>query len=314
MSKTKKILSVLAASTILFAMAVFLSDPAEYARAVSEGISLWGAVVLPAIFPFLFLTALFTGLPPFRALSRKLSPAMGKLFRVSGEGGGAALLAALSGYPVGARLISDLFESGRIRKEETFRLSCLCTTSGPPFLVGTVGCMMFQDVTCGWILLVSHLFAVWLVCFFMRFFGKKGYISPASPLHREENVLSDSLYRAVISVLCVGGYIALFSCFGEMLERLGVFSPFGGNVYLEGALRGLLEMTTGCAFLSAYKTPLSLALSCALVTFGGLCVLCQQASYLSHAGVRLLPFLGVKALQAAVAFLLCLALASLLCF
>lgn len=295
----------------LFAAALFLTDPETFAESILDGISLWAVCVLPAAFPFLFLTALITALPPFAAFSRKISPLAEKLFRVSGAGAGAALLASVSGYPVGAKLFLDLQSGGKIRKEETLRLACLVTTSGPPFLVGTVGAMMFQSAALGWVLLFSHLAGVWLVCFAMRFFAKPAPGAPPLPKPADPNLLYDSLWNAVVSVLCVGGFIALFTCFGEMLASLGLFRLLGGSVYAEGLVRGLLEMTTGCNVLCGDPAPFAAALSCALVTFGGLCVLCQEIAYLSRAGVPTLPFLGVKFLQALVAFAICYPLACL---
>ncbi len=288
-------------------MAVFLSSPARYAQSVLDGISLWAACVLPAVFPFLFLTALLTALPPFSAFSKKFSPVMGKIFRISGAGGGAAILAALSGYPVGARLLCDLSESGAVAREEKFRLACLATTSGPMFLVGSVGCMMYRSMKAGAILLFCHLLSVWTVCFLLRFSAKRTEPVPPPPPARQDGLLYDSLYRAVISILCVGGLIALFSCFGQMLADLGLFRLLSFGPCSEGVLRGLLEMTSGCAALAELGTPLSLACACALVTFGGMCVLCQQATYLVRAGVSMPKFLLVKCLQAALAFGLCLA-------
>lgn len=315
MSTTRKLLSAFVCSVILFAMTVFLSAPARYAKCILAGISLWAANVLPATFPFLFLTTLLTGLRPYAFFSKKISPAAGKLFRISGAGGSAAILSALSGYPVGARIVADLYGGNTVARSETFRLACLCSTSGPMFLVGTVGCLMYNSAKAGWIALCSHLIAVWLVCFLLRFTAKPVQAALPSPSKKTENTLYESLYNAVVSILCVGGFIALFYCLGQMLSDLGFFKGitalFGGSVYAEGICRGLLEMTTGCNFLSSAGTPVSLALSCFLVTFGGVCVLCQQASYLSRANVKIFPFLGVKLLQALVAFGLCLALSSL---
>lgn len=318
MFAAKRLPSVIATLPVALAMVMFLIFPARYAESVRTGISLWAINVLPATFPFLFLTALFTKMKPYGYLARKISPAAEKLFRVSGAGGCAAVMSALSGYPVGAKTLCDLRERGAVSQSETFRLSCLCSTSGPMFLVGTVGCIMYESARAGWILLVSHLAAVYMICFILRFFGKKE--SSAPPPFRPEglNALYDSLYQAVVSILCVGGFIALFYAFGQILSDLGIFAPagtlFGHSplaAYAEGFLRGLLEMTSGCALLSGGKTPLSLALSCFLVTFGGMCVLCQQAAYLSRAGVKILPFVGIKFLQALLAALLCFALACL---
>ena len=307
-SKTKlSVLSIIVSAVVLLAIALFLSNPAKYAKSILTGIDLWAVSVLPATFPFLFLTALVTALPPFLALTRKISPLFERIFRVSGAGAGVAVLAALSGYPVGARLFFDLKQSGRIAKTETFRLACLVTTSGPPFLVGTVGSLMFGSAKAGWILLLSHLSAIYIMCILLGIFGKKESFSPPLPPSKpNSNLLYDTLWNAVVSVLCVGGLIALFYCFGEMLGSIGLFSVFGSNPFAEGVLRGLLEMTTGCSILSKIGSPLALGFSCALVTFGGFCVLFQQLAYLTRAGVKPLPFLAVKLLQAALAFALCL--------
>lgn len=323
MIKAKNLSTLIVSAIAVFAMTVFLIFPARYANAVSEGISLWAVNVLPATFPFLFLTALLSSLKLFSRLAEKISPAARKLFRVSGTGGCTAVMSALSGYPVGARLLFDLNERNLITKDERFRLACLCSTSGPMFLVGVVGGAMFQSAKAGWIALLSHLISVYAVCFLLRFCKKKGSKTPVQPVcfppaSGNQTSLYDNLSSSVTSILCVGGFIALFYAFGQMLSDLGVFA--GANAlfsltplapYGEATLRGLLEMTTGCALLAQTPCPLSLALSCFLVTFGGVCVLCQQLSYLTRAGIKPLPFTAVKFAQALLSAVICYALASM---
>ncbi len=300
MVRKKTLKSLFAALPVLFAMICLLTSPTKYGRAISDGISLWAVCVLPATFPFLFLTALFTRLSLYEGLSQRLSPLFSKVFGVSGAGGCAALLSALSGYPVGARAVLDLHESGRLGKDETFRLSCLASTSGPMFLVGAVGSGMFRSPAVGWAMLLCHLAAVWGVCFVMRLFAKP-VKAPPVPRDVSGNALSDSLYNAVISILCVGGAIALFYAFSEML--LSLLPPM--PPFCEGMVRGLMEMTAGCKAFSAAPSPLSAAACCFLTTFGGACVLVQQIAFLSRAGVKPLPFLAVKFIQGAAAGGLC---------
>ena len=309
MTYKKTIPSLFAAAAVVVAMAFFLASPARYCESVREGISLWAVSVLPAAFPFLFLTALFTRFPLFRRFSGAISPAAGKLFRVSGAGGSAAVLAMLSGYPVGARTVLDLYERGAIGEEETFRLSCLSTTSGPMFIVGVVGAAMFQNPLAGWVLLLSHFSAVWLVCLFLRI-GKRPLPSAPPRLQSGGNVLYDSLYSSVISILCVGGSIAVFYAFGQMLCDALVFLPLGDTD--TALLRGMLEMTAGCALLSKTPNALSLALCAFLVTFGGICVLVQELAFLTRARVKAAPFLAVKLLQGVLAGAICYPLALLL--
>ena len=298
---------VLAALPVLLAIVCLLVSPAKYGKSILDGISLWAVCVLPATFPFLFLTAVLTRLKLFEKLSARLSPLFSKVFKISGAGGCAAILSALSGYPVGARTVLDLYESGRLDENERFRLSCLASTTGPMFLVGTVGTNMFSSPAMGWMMLFCHYVAVFGVCFCMRSFGTapRKAVMPAA---KSGNTLYDSLYTSVISILCVGGSIALFHAFSEMI--LSFFRPMSS--FSEGVVRGLMEMTAGCKAFAGSPSPLSMAMCCFFVTFGGACVLMQQLAFLTRAGVRTLPFLAVKLLQGILAGALCFALAWLL--
>ena len=292
----------------LAAFCALLLFPARYAERAAEGISLWAVSVLPAAFPFLFLTLLLARLPLFGALSKKLAPPAAKLFRVSGAGGCAALLSVFSGYPAGARAMLDLYERGALCKKERFRAACLATTSGPAFLVGTLGAA--AGAAAGWLLFAAHLFGVWSVSFLL---GRRASPLPALPPPQRaeaENAVTESLSSAVLSVLAVGGAIALFYMFGCMLAD--ALSPLSLPKPLSAFLQGLAEMTSGCFALLSDLTPLSMALAAFLVTFGGACVLVQEWSFLKKTGIRLTPFLAVKCAQGVAAACFAFALAFLL--
>ena len=284
---------------LLTATLLFLLFPARYAKSVRDGISLWAVSVLPATLPFLFLTTLLTELDLFKKVTKLFAPPARGLFRISGEGAMAGLLSMTSGYPVGAKTVSELALRGRISEEEKFRVVCLSTTSGPAFLVGVVGSGMFLSPAVGWILYLSHLLGVGLVCFLLRFTAKpvavRPYLQEASP----PVTLGEALSGSVLSVLTVGGAIAIFYAFGQMIADMGAF--FSLPPLIEAVVRGLLEMTTGCALLAKMPSAFSIALCAFLVTFGGLCVLVQQLTFLSRIHIPALPFLLIKALQGAIA-------------
>lgn len=308
MQKAKKFFPYLTAVTVVLAMACFLAFPARYTRLVFEGATLFAVCVMPATLPFLFLTQLLTRQKVFHRAAGRIAPLAKKAFRVSGAGGLTAVLAALSGYPVGARTVLDLYERGGIAKSECFRLACLASTSGPMFLVGAVGAGMFKSATLGWILFASHLLGVYTVCFFLRFTAKKTETSaPALPLNTGGgNALADS----VLSVLTVGGAIAIFYAFsGILCDTLALAGLKNG--YLTAIITGLIEMTSGCKLLSGIGSVYAVALAALLVTFGGGCVLAQQFIFLSKAGVKPLPFLLVKLLQGVLAALFALGFSAL---
>lgn len=228
---------------------------------------------------------------------------MKKGFRIGGEGGCVALLSALSGYPVGARLVLSLAE--RTEKNERFRLACLCSTSSPAFLIGVVGAGMLNSATDGWIILSCHFFAVYAVGFFMGRFATHSFEeAPHTHQPSTDRLFSRTLEQSVFTTLFIGGYVAVFSLFGQMLSDCGVFS-FSNHPAAEGFLRGLLEVTGGCAILSKSQTPLTLPIICFLSTFGGACILMQQLSFLRKAEIPTAKFLLVKVLQATLSAILC---------
>ena len=157
-------------------------------------------------------------------------------------------------------------------------------------------------------LFLSHLVAVGLISLLLpRLTGHKKSASAASLPVRNGEPFSELLLGAVRSVLSVGALIALFFWLKEML--FSFLPPLSGVG--EGILSGLLEVTAGVSALAKLKTPLSLALAAAEVSFGGLCVNAQQLSFLSGTGVKVLPFLLVKCAHGLLAFSLCYPLARL---
>ena len=146
---------------------------------------------------------------------------------------------------------------------------------------------------------------MYAVCFFLRF-GKAAVRRP--PPAAAHTPLPEAISSSVLSVLFVGGAIALFSAFGQMLADACAFLHVPAA--LADVLRGLLEMTTGCALFAERVSAGSLALSCLFVTFGGVCVLVQQIAFLKDTPIKIASFLLVKLAQGCVAAAVCFALAS----
>lgn len=306
MPRMKKITSAAAFLLLVLFAAVFLSSPARFGQSVLNGLMLWLTAIVPTALPLLVVLSLMVRSPAFLSLTRRLSPFAEKLFRIPGAGAGAMLLSLLSGYPAGARTVAELASEGRIQKGDVFDTACLASTSGPAFCLGAAAAM-FGSPAAGMVLFGSHLLAVWSAGFLLpRLTRHKANPAPP-PLPKAREPFSALLFSAVQAVLSVGALIALFFCLKEML--FSILPPLSG--YGEGILSGLLEVTAGVSALANLKTPLSLALAAAEVSFGGLCVNAQQLSFLAGTGVKMLPFLLVKCAHGLLAFAFCYPLALL---
>lgn len=323
MSKNTKYAA--AASAVLAAILICMAiAPARYAAACLEGLRLWLNFIVPTLFPFFVLTALLTKLGFAAKASRKLSPFMQKAFRLPGAASYAFMMSALSGYPVGSRVTADLAQGGFIGREETTFAGALCSTSGPMFVIGSVGAAMFRHAGYGLILFASHLIGVVGVSLIAARLRKKAPAArkPLPPLARADNMLYESVYGAVLSILCVGGFVALFFVLTEMLSAfkllapLGwlfskIFSLFGAESAGMGFAVGLLEVTHGCAAV-AQAGKAALPPAAFLITFGGACILAQQLGYLKRAGAKAGTFLLCKLAQGTAAFFVCLGLCAVL--
>ena len=289
---------------LLAALLALLLFPVRCRGYLLNGVMLWAVNVLPAALPFLFLTAMFAQTPLFFAAAKKLAPFF-RLFGVSGAGGCAALLSLLSGYPAGAKAVERLCAGG-LAREERLRCACLASTSGPAFLVGVLGAALTGRPALGWLLFFAHVCGIFGISFLLgrrRSGAEKTAALPAA----QRITLPEALSSAVLSVLTVGGAVALFSLFGNLLSDL--LALLHVPAVWRALLTGLVEMTAGCHALLADPAPVTLALCAFLVTFGGACVLVQQWSFLQNTGIRPWAFLLVKALQGVLAALVCLLLA-----
>lgn len=311
----------MAASAALAAvMILLLVNPARYTESCRHGIAMWSTCVLPSLFPFFFLTAALTKLGAVGKISGFFRPVTRFLYRTGGLSAYVYLMSAISGYPVGSKLISELAEAGMISREEATRMSTFCSTSGPLFVVGSVGAGMFGSAKAGGIMLAAHLAAGLLAGLVFRGYGK-GSEREFSPLPPKEcdNLLYEAVYNAVINVLVVGGFITLFYVLADMLTDFLILAPItalfallfrgvpAGGQIAAALSAGILECTRGASMLAeAGLTPLTAALATALISFGGISITMQSIVYLKRAGVKLSVHVAAKILHALVAFGLCL--------
>ena len=88
--------------------------PQEALAASKEGMQLWLNVLLPVLLPFLILTGILIHTNMAGKLLQPVEVIWNKVLGVSAAGAYAVIVGALCGYPVGAKIISDLYENHQI--------------------------------------------------------------------------------------------------------------------------------------------------------------------------------------------------------
>ena len=299
---------------LLIALSILLAFGKGYSYAVTEGLRLWIACVLPALFPYFFITAVLSSLGVTDKIGTAAAPITKRLFNCGGITGYAFFMSLISGYPVGAKMVSDMKLNGLISDSESVRAAAFCSTSSPMFLIASVGNLMFKSPLFGLLLFISNVVSAILVGVIFSFYKRKEQpsekIAPAAK--NTDNVLYESVYSAVISVLVVGGLITIFYLLTEILSSLNVLTPFSNilsQIFSSEAkgnatCYGFFECTRGLKILAQEKISLfTLPIAAAMCSFGGLSVIMQSVAYLKKAKIKTALFLLSKILSAAFGFL-----------
>lgn len=259
-------------------------QPAKFISQSLNGISAWAFNVLPSVLPFMFFTKVLSALDFMPKLTRPFSKLSQKVFKTPPISIYAFTMAILSGYPVGSKMVADLYMQGKISKEDAFKMSSFCSTSGPMFIIGAVGIGMFNSSKIGYILFLSHAIGAVLNGILYRNFKLKDK-DQTNTITNDNNTtkthfnLSEIVLGSTLSILSVGCIITIFfiviECFSPILSLL----PNNIAYFFEG----LIEITKGCIDLSTLSNKfLAVALCSFTISFGGISTILQSITMLSN--------------------------------
>ena len=104
--------------SLLFILIALVVRPDKLMDSCYKGLLLFAVNVLPALLPFFFFSKILTSLNFADDLGRLLGKPFIKLYGVPPCASYVFSMSVISGYPIGAKLISDLYKSGSITRNE----------------------------------------------------------------------------------------------------------------------------------------------------------------------------------------------------
>ncbi len=311
--KTVRVLKLISLCLALtFLAGAIVIYPERYVTCCFQGFAMWAECVLPSLFPFMVITLILIK----SGAADKASLPLKKVTGVFGLPPAAALcfvISLCSGYPAGTKCVAEFYESGCLSARDCKKLAALCSTSGPLFIIGSVGVKMFGDKSAGQIILLAHIISVLSVALFLSLILKRGDNTEYKRAVPQGNLLYDSFYGAVTAVAVAGGFIAFFSVTAQILYDFNILLPleklialFTDEASASAVCRGLIEVTRGCRELAGTGSDLGVPFCGFLITFGGVSIILQQMGYLQKAKVSGAYFVAVKAVQGMLCFILLL--------
>lgn len=297
----KIIISGLVASLAAVSMILF---PEVVLKSAQKGIALWANSVLPALLPF-FICAEFMirlGIPSL--VGSFFEGAFQRIFRAPGSSAFVFIISITSGYPMGAKIIGQMRKRGELTDKEGIQILSFCSTSGPLFMLGTVGAGLLASPLAGVLISISHYISALIngIIFGVLLGEKKHGKIPGNKCIRIADsedllsfsmldVLTDSILSSLKTLGIICSYIIIFIYFTDLLEITGLPDIFK-STHERGFVKGLMEMTVGLDELSKSNL-IGLRLKCTiatfLISFGGFSVMAQSMSALE--GLKMNPFI-----------------------
>ena len=315
---------ILPAIFVLFTIFLFIFATTNLSAA-KTGLSLWASNVVPSLFPFFIATELLSYTPLVTYLGKIFEKFMRPIFNVPGIGSYAFIMGIISGYPVGAKIVTNFYSNNLCTKHEAERLLTFTNNSGPLFIIGTVGISMFGNSSIGILLFICHILACLSVGFIFRFYKRNTRetsetLSNSSTTTLSFNnlggIIATSIINSVHSIILIGGFIVLFSVIISMIYRSNafllleyIFTPILSVFNISSSIitpffTGIVELTNGLMTLtSIHLKNISVLYSCAsfLLGFGGISILLQVLSITSKTDLSIKPYIFGKLLQGVLA-------------
>lgn len=334
----KYIIILLPWAILLLLMPLF---PQQTLSSALQGVSIWWDVLFPALFPFFVISELLLGFGLVHFIGGLFDPMMRPIFRIPGYGGFVMAMGFAAGYPISARLTSQLWERKLINRDEAERLVAFTSTSDPIFLIGAVAVGFFHDPSLAVILALSHYGGGLILGLLMRYHGHHTPIV-APFIKQQDSILKNAfnaMHRARIQdgrslglmlqqaiqtslklVFMIGGLVIFISVILEQLSLIGLlnftYTILANLLQLislpaqlsPSLVDGIFEVTLGAKAVgsSAPSIPLihKVAVAAFILSWAGLCVHAQISSLLSQTNLRYTPFLFARLLHGFIAMLL----------
>lgn len=272
-----KNLILAAAAFFAAAMVVF---PSVTESGSKSAIIIWANAIVPVLLPFFIFADFIKRTGNLQRLPVQLYP---------------LLIAVLSGYPMGARIVGDMVGDGTLSRARGREVLSYSLVTGPAFLMGTIGAFLGSTRAALIIMLAHYLGALLNGCFFH---GSKRDMKPASKRrdvaagawkrcllppgsfadsaaqfhagvavsaanpsrHSAASPVLENFTIAITSgfkaMAVILAYLMIFMIGIDLAEAAGIWEHLGSELTVS-FLKGILEMTVGANMISLCNASLA---------------------------------------------------------
>lgn len=283
---------------LILSFVFMLLFPQETLYGAGKGLLLWFQTLLPTLLPFIILSNLLIKTGSAAYISHAISPLLRKLFRITEPACYAVLVGFLCGYPMGAKVISDLLSEQQISTSEAKYLLSFCNNTSPMFIISFIVMQNFKNESLTFCTLIILIIVPVLCSFLFRkkyhfehsYSTKEVYLSPKFTFHFD--IFDASIMNGFETITKIGGYVILFSILLTLCRNLPIYTP----------ILSILEISNGIPMIIHSELPLIVSYPAVLglTAFGGLCAIAQTYSMIQKNHLPIIPYIIQKLITATV--------------
>lgn len=301
MRKTDKIYRLLFTALSLYLIILLLRYPTLSLEYASTGLNLWLTKMVPTLLPFMILSGIMIRMDLTESFVKLLHPLLHRLYGTSKNGSYTMIMGFLCGFPMGARIVGELYETERLSHEESSRLLYFCNNIGPIyFLSYVVPVLAIEKPFIPFLIMygIPLLYGLILCHIVPLLHGtQRQAVRPAAAKIQSKNprmpllsAIDTSVLSGLIGIAKLGGYMVFFNLLNIVFVPFQHVSTTLLNVY-----QCILEITSGIdhSGQSLYYAILI------LLPFGGFSCIAQTYSMISRTDLSVRSYIFHKVMQAA---------------
>ena len=300
----KTLLKKAVLTCILAFLMVFILIHGKTAKEfASLGLMTWYEHMIPTLLPFMIFSGILIRLDLVKLFMKPFSVFLRPLFRLNSYGIYVIVMGFLCGFPIGAKNCADLYQKGKLTKDEAEYLLAFTNNIGPTYFYTFVLATIYktdQPVLSSFFMFgIPLLYGIFLRYTLYRnkipfrekeepqklsFSGKKAAFSLFE-------AIDDSITASLIQIAMLGGYMVLFN-----LMVLIPFTLLKGNPSFYGVLHSILEISGGFAIIKHQEMSRLFQgiLVHGVLAFNGLCCFAQTMNIIQDTDLSGRKYLGHK--------------------
>ncbi|MDE7202982.1 MAG: hypothetical protein K2O91_14005 [Lachnospiraceae bacterium] len=286
----------------LLLIIIILSKPDATFQYAYEGLYQWAAKMVPTLFPFMMISSIMVYSGADLELGHMLSHLLKKIYKYSSYGLYAVFMGFFCGFPMGAKVVSDLYDKGKISKLEADTLLTFCNNIGPAYFMGIIIPILHE---CGYHNTLPFVFGMYGIPAVYGIMMGHQYATKTTPdttAANENSTIPDTpqlslaaaLKKSCVdntqSLIVLGGYITFANAFRILLD----FMPLSANN--KNILSSFLEIIGGvqAIYTTTLLAPWKVFWIMTALCFGGISCILQTSSFLEKSGLSISYYLKHK--------------------